>query len=152
MNTPIETVPADHLRLVGGLTTLVAVGLPVAAILTADARDVEVAPGAVDWIFVGLVASFTIATFAYLVPWILRGGPRRTARSAITLSASALVLASTFFWTMVPVAFGTAGSYLAWHERRLEDGTRPGRGLTVTATVLGTIAALGSVVAYVATS
>lgn len=152
MTTATPPTPFGNLRLVGALTAVVAIGLPVAAILTAGARDVEVAPGAIDWIFVGGVAAFTAGTFALLVPWCLRGGSRRQARSAISLSVTAVVLTSVAFWTMVPLALGVAGSYLGTVVRSQRRATGEPHRVPTTAIVLGALAALGSVAAYIATS
>ncbi|HVR33869.1 MAG TPA: hypothetical protein VMS74_14310 [Acidimicrobiia bacterium] len=140
--------------LVAALTFLIAVGLPVAAILTAGLRDVEVQPGAIDWILVAGVAVVTIATFALLVPWAQRD-PESTGRAAKTgfaLSASGLAVSVILFWTMVPVIFGSAGAWLGHTARERSKSGQRLRGLATAAIIIGAFAALGSVAAYIATS
>lgn len=54
------------------------------------------------------------------------------------------------FWTMVPVVFGLAGAWLGLLERQEARSARTGR--ATVAVVLGVLAAVSSVVMYVATS
>jgi hypothetical protein len=145
-----EASQSTRTRLVAVLTLLVAVGLPVAAILTAGVRDVEVQPGAVDWIFTAGVAVVTLATFGLLVPWSARH-TKRAARSGLALSIAALLLSVMFFWTMVPVIFGSAGAWLGYTARKTSEGVGRRTGLATTAIAIGTVAALGCVAAYIAT-
>lgn len=154
MNTLSEAIDTGRGRMVAGLTFLVAVGLPVAGILTADAREAEVSPGAGDWVFVALVAAATVATFARLVPWSLRGedGGKRRVKSGLTLSISALLLSIVLFWTMLPVIFGSAGAWLGYLTREdAKAGQRQAR-MATAAIIIGGLATLASVVGYVATS
>jgi MFS family permease len=146
-----EASQPTRTRLVAALTLLVAVGLPVAAILTAGIRDVEVQPGAIDWILVAGVALVTVATFGLLVPWAT-GHARRAATTGFALAATALLLTGLFFWTMVPVIFGSAGAWLGYTARTMPQGTGPRRGLATAAIAIGAVAVLGSVAAYVVTS
>lgn len=146
-----EASQPTRTRLVAALTLLVAVGLPVAAILTAGIRDVEVQPGAIDWIFVAGVALATVATFGLLVPWGMRHA-RRAATTGFALATIALLLAGVFFWTMVPVIFGSAGAWLGYTARTMPRGTGHRRGLATAAIAIGAVAVLGSVAAYVVTS
>lgn len=145
------TNPSSRTRLVAGLTFLVAVGMPIAAILTADIRDVEIQPGLTDWIFVAIVAVVALAVFGLLVPWASRT-PRRAGTSGLVLSLSALILSVMFFWTMAPVIFGSAGALLGHTARRANQSSGT-RGAAATAAILvGAFAALGSIAAYIATS
>jgi cytochrome bd-type quinol oxidase subunit 2 len=154
MNTLTEAIDTGRARLVAGLTFLVAVGLPVAGILTADAREAEVSPGAGDWVFVALVAVVTAATFALLVPWSLRGedGQNRRVKSGLTLSISAFLLSIVLFWTMLPVVFGSAGAWLGYLTREDANAGQRQTRMATAAIVIGGIATLASIVGYVATS
>lgn len=137
----------DRRRFVGALVLLLAMGLPIGAILTAGVRDVEVQPGLVDWIFVGLVAVVTVATFGLLVPWAERR--HKSATVALILSGVALALVPLAFWTMAPLILGAAGAQVAATSTGA-DGRR-GR-LATAAIVVGGMAALASVAGYIATS
>lgn len=154
MDKLTHTIETSRARLVAGLTVLVAVGLPVAGILTADARDVQVSPGVGDWIFVALVAVVAVATFGLLLPWSLRGQDRQTrvVKSGLTLSIIAFVLSFMFFWTMIPVIFGSAGAWLGYQERERAKGTGQPRRAATAVVVIGAIAAIASVAGTVATS
>lgn len=152
MNHAPEIPTQDRTRLVGVLTFLVAVGIPVAAILTADLRDVEVQPGLIDWIFVAGVAAVTIATFGALAFWLRRKPHARTDRVGLTFAVVAFLATPVTFWTMVPVIFGTAGVWLGYRavtRNRLEGRSSK---VAITTVVVGSLAALASVAMYVATS
>lgn len=152
MNHALEVPTQDRTGLVGILTFLTAVGIPVAAILTADTRDVEVQPGLIDWIFGAAVAAVTIVTFGALAFWLRRKPNARTGRAALTFAIVALLATPVTFWTMVPVIFGTAGAWLghgAVTQDRLEG--RSNR-VAITVVALGALAAIASVAMYIATS
>lgn len=152
MNHALETPTQDRTGFVGILTFLVAVGIPVAAILTADMRDVEVQPGLIDWIFVAGVAAATIATFGALGFWLSRKPHARTGGAALTFAIVAFLATPVTFWTMVPVIFGTAGGWLGYRavtQNRLEGRSNK---VAITAVALGALAALASVAMYIATS
>jgi len=150
-----ETDRSAQRRLVAAATILIAVGLPVTAILTADIRGVETQPGLIDWIFVATVAVVAVATFGILVPRAERSTPARPARSAtlgLALSLGALVLSVILFWTMIPLIFGSAGAWLGYLARgHARDAGHP-TGRATTAVVLGLVTVLWTVAAYVATS
>lgn len=152
MSHALQHPTRDRTALVGAMTATVAVGLPVAAILTADLRDVDVQPGLIDWVFVGGVAVLALATFGALTAWLRRRPAARTGGAGLALAVVALLATPVTFWTMVPVIFGTAGAWLGY--RAAVERRRQGRGAAVaaTATGLGALAALASVVMYVATS
>lgn len=151
IQTP-ELAKPTRIRPIAGLTFLIAVGLPVAAILTAGMRGADVPPGLVDWIFVAAVAVLTLATYGLLVPWASRATVRRAATTGLALSISALLLSAMFFWTMVPVIFGSAGAWLGHTARHAARGGRGHAGVPTSAMLVGALAALGSVAAYIATS
>ena len=144
-----QTGTFKHRKTVGLVTFLVAVGMPVVGILTADARGAEVSPGVGDWIFVGIVAAIALATFALLVPWALGGEGSRTA--GVALSAFAFVTSFVAFWTMVPLILGAAGALIGYETRQTSDSESKQR-FGLAATVLGVIAAVVSVAATIATS
>ncbi|MGI9585382.1 MAG: hypothetical protein ACR2N7_07300, partial [Acidimicrobiia bacterium] len=75
---PNATQTFGQARTVGIATFLLAVGIPIVGILTANARGAETAPGLGDWIFVGIVGLAAIGTFALLVPWALRNNGSKT--------------------------------------------------------------------------
>jgi len=148
--TELAHVPAVKQRKTIAIATFVlAVGIPIAGILTADARGAEVSPGLGDWIFVAIVGAVAAATFAFVVPWALKGNGSRT--GGLALSGFAFLASFVAFWTMVPLILGAAGALIGYETRNeAEGGTR--RGLGLAAMVLGTIAAVVSVVATIATS
>jgi hypothetical protein len=152
MNHALEVPTQDRTRLVGILTFLVAVGIPVAAILTADMRDVEVQPGLIDWLFVAGVAATTIVTYVALALWLRRKPHARTGGAGLAFAIVALLATPVTFWTMVPVIFGTAGGWLGY--RAVTQNRSEGRSSTVavTAVALGVLAALASVAMYIASS
>lgn len=152
MNHALEDPTQDRTGLVGLLTFLVAVGFPVAAILTADMRNVEVQPGLIDWIFVGAVATATVVTFGLLAFWLSRKPHARTGGAGLTFAIVALLATPVTFWTMVPVIFGTAGGWLGY--RALTQNKPEGRSnkIPTAAVALGALAALASVAMYIATS
>jgi hypothetical protein len=134
------------------LTFLVAVGLPIGGILTADMRDVAVRPGLIDWIFVAGVAVLSVLTFGLLLLW-LRGRPHANpARVGLVLSLVALAASIVAFWTMVPVVLGSAAAWLGvlGRDAATRSGTSPAK--ATVALVVGLVAAAGSVVMYVITS
>jgi hypothetical protein len=92
---PAQTVKLAHTKTAGIITFLLAVGIPIVGILTADARGAEVAPGPGDWVFVGIVGAIAIATFTLLVPWALRGKGSNTV--GIVVSVFAFVTAFVTF-------------------------------------------------------
>jgi hypothetical protein len=149
MNLVAET--RDRTGLVGLLTLLVAVGIPVAAILTAEARAVEIAPGLIDWIFVAGVATCTVITFGALTLWLQRNPRARTGRVGLGFGVVAFLATPVTFWTMVPVIFGTAGAWLGYRDisRHRADGRSKA---AIAAIVLGAVSVLASVAAYAATS
>jgi hypothetical protein len=147
-----ETKQPGRTGLVATLTFLAAVGLPAAAILTAGIRGTEVPPGVIDWIFIAAVAVLTIATFGLLVPWASHTSARRATTTGLTLSISALILSVLFFWTMVPVILGSAGAWLGYTARQARPGNQRRTGAATAAILVGALAALGSVAAYIATS
>lgn len=148
--TELRNVPADkHRRTITIATFVLAVGIPIAGILTADARGVEVSPGLGDWIFVAIIAAIAASTFAFLVPWVLKGDGSRT--GGLVLSGVAFVTSFVAFWTMVPLILGAAG-VLVGYETRLSTADGRRRGLGLAAMVLGTIATVVSVVGTIATS
>ena len=152
MNHALEDPTQDRTGLVAILTFLVAVGIPVAAILTADMRAVEVQPGLIDWIFVAGVAAVTIVTFGALAFWLRRKPHARTGGAGLTFAIIAFLATPVTFWTMVPVIFGTAGGWLGYRavtQNRLEGRSNK---VAITAVVLGALAALASVAMYIATS
>jgi len=138
-----------HTKTVGIVMFLVATGIPIVGILTADARGVETSPGLGDWIFVGIVAAIAAATFGLIVPWALRGEGSRTA--GVTLSAFAFVASFVAFWTMVPLILGAAGGLIGYETRQTSDRNSKQR-LGLAAMILGTIAVVVSVAATIATS
>lgn len=144
-----QTGTFKHRKTVGLATFLVAVGIPIVGILTADARGAEVSPGVGDWIFVGIVAAIALATFALLVPWALGGEGSRTA--GVALSAFAFVTSFVAFWTMVPPILGAAGALIGYETRQTSDSESKQR-FGLGAMVLGVIAAVVSVAATIATS
>jgi hypothetical protein len=150
MNHALENSTRDRTGLVGVLTFVVAVGIPIAAILTADMRDVEIQPGLIDWIFVAGVAAVAVVTFGALTLWVNRKSPARTGGAGLTFAIVALLATPVMFWTMVPVIFGTAGAWLGYLALGVTEG-RPNK-VAITATVLGALAALASVAMYIATS
>jgi hypothetical protein len=150
MNHALENSTRDRTGLVGVLTFVVAVGIPIAAILTADMRDVEIQPGLIDWIFVAGVAAVAVVTFGALTLWVNRKSPARTGGAGLTFAIVALLATPVMFWTMVPVIFGTAGAWLGYLALGATEG-RPNK-VAITATVLGALAALASVAMYIATS
>lgn len=152
MNHALDTRTQDRTGLVGILTFLVAVGLPVAAILTADRRDVEVQPGLIDWIFVAGVAAVTIVTFGALAFWLSRKPRAHTGGAGLTFAIVALLATPVTFWTMVPVIFGTAGGWLGYRDVTQNRLDAPSNKVAITAVALGALAALGSVTMYIATS
>ena len=150
-----DAYQSNGLLVVAGLTFLFAVGLPIAAILTAGAREVEIEPGAVDWIFVATIAVVTALVFGLLVPRALRDSAngKRMAKVGLSLSGIALIAVVAAFWTMIPVIFGTAGAYLGYEARQTTAGETTGRRWVPTAAmIIGGLAAIASVAAYVATS
>lgn len=152
MNHTLKTPTQDRTGLVGILTFLVAVGFPVAAILTADMRDVAVQPGLIDWIFVAGVAAATIVTFGALAFWLSRKPHARTGGAGVTFAIVAFLATPVTFWTMVPVIFGTAGGWLGYRDitqNRLEGRSAK---VAITAVALGALSALASVAMYIATS
>lgn len=152
MNRALEDPTQDRTGLVGILTFLVAVGIPMAAILTADMRDVEVQPGLIDWIFVAGVAAATIVTFGALAFWLSRKPHAPTGGAGLTFAIVAFLATPVTFWTMVPVIFGTAGGWLGYRavtQNRLEGRSNK---VAITAVALGALAALASVAMYIATS
>lgn len=152
MNHALGGPTPDRTRLVGILTFLVAVGIPVVAILTADMRDVDVQPGLIDWIFVGGVAATTIGTFGALATWLSRRPHARTDRAGLTFAIVAFLATPVTFWTMAPVIFGTAGGWLGYRavtRSRVEGGATT---VAISAVALGSLAALASVAMYIATS
>jgi len=152
MSYSLDTESRDRTGLVGVLTLLVAVGLPVAAILTAGLRDVTVEPGLIDWIFVGGVAVVTVLTFGALTVWLNRKPTARTGGVGLAFSVLATLAVPLTFWTMVPLILGTAGAWLGYravsHNRAAGRSTKA----ATTAVVLGALAALTSVAMYIATS
>jgi hypothetical protein len=126
--------------------------MPIAAILTAGARNVEVQPGAIDWIFVAGVAVTTALIFGLLVPWALRDSANasRMAKTGLSLSSIAMIVFPLLFWTMIPVISGAAGAWLGYEARQSDAEGR--KWIAVAAILLGGLAALASVAAYVATS
>ena len=136
------------LRPLGAVTFLVAVGLPIAAIATAGVRGAEIEPGPIDWALVALVALLALATFALLLPWAARAPGRATA-VGVTLSTVALVASFVFFWTMVPVIFGSAGAWLGYSATGAPGRSRAAGMISM---AMGALAAVASVVAYIATS
>lgn len=136
------------LRPLGVITFLIAVGLPIAAIATAGVRGAEIDPGLIDWALVGVVAVMALTTFALLLPWAAMARGRATI-VGVTLSTVALLASFVFFWTMVPVIFGTAGAWLGYSAMGAPG--RP-RAAGLVSMVLGALAAVASVVAYIATS
>ncbi len=143
-----DATTTNHIRSVGILTFLVAVGLPIVGILTADLRGAEVAPGVGDWVFVGVVGLIAIATFTLLVPPLVRRG-----RPAAGLVVSVIAFVTSFvaFWTMVPLILGGAGALVGYQTGRGEADTSR-RVVATAAVVLGAIAVIGSVAATIATS
>jgi hypothetical protein len=152
MNHALEDPAQDRTGLVGILTFLVAVGIPMAAILTADMRDVEVQPGLIDWIFVVAVAAATVVTFGALAFWLSRQPHARTGGAGLTFAIVAFLATPVTFWTMVPVIFGAAGAWLGY--RAVTQNRLAGRSnkVAITAVALGALAALASVAMYIATS
>lgn len=153
MNHALEESPTrDRTGLVGLLTFIVAVGIPIAAILTADMRDVEVEPGLIDWIFVAGVAAVTVVMFVSLVLWLNRQPHARTGGLGLTFAIVAFLATPVTFWTMVPVIFGTAGAWLGY--RAFTQNKKEGRSnkIAITAIALGTLSTLASVAIYIATS
>lgn len=144
-----QTGTFGHTKTVGLITFLVAVGIPIIGILTADARGAEVSPGVGDWVFVGIVAAIALATFALLVPWALGGDGSRTA--GVALSVFAFVTAFVAFWTMVPLVLGAAGAFIGYETRQTSESKSRQR-LGLAATVLGVIAVVVSIAATIATS
>jgi hypothetical protein len=144
-------VAANHSRKrqVGASTFIVAVGLPIAAILTAEHRDVEIMPSLIDWIFVAGVAVTTIAVFGLLVPWALRRPNVATAALTLSVTAAALLVV---FWTMLPLILGTAGAWLGLVARDTPDHLGPRSRQATAAIALGALAAILSIAGYVATS
>lgn len=132
---------------VGAITLLVAAGLPIAAIMTANVRGVEVQPGLIDWVLVAGIALTAVATFLLLLPWAARTSGRATG-VGLVLSVVALLSSFFFFWTMVPVIFGTAGAWLGYSVKGIQGRSkRP----ALLAVAMGALAAVASVVAYIAT-
>lgn len=154
MNHALEESPmrGDRTRLVGLLTFIVAVGIPIAAILTADMRDVEVQPGLIDWIFVAGVAAVTVGTFSALVLWLSHKPAARTSRVGLTFAIVAFLATPVTFWTMVPVIFGTAGAWLGYRALTQNKNEDLPNKVAITAIALGALAALASVAMYIATS
>ena len=152
MSYSVDTESRDRTGLVGVLTLLVAVGLPVAAILTAGVRDVEVEPGLIDWVFVGGVAVVTVLTFGALTLWLNRKPNARTGGVGLAFSVLAILAVPVTFWTMVPLILGTAGAWLGY--RGVGQNRAAGRSTraATTAVVLGALAALASIAMYIATS
>ncbi len=149
MNAQVTDPATDSSnRRVGGATLLIAVGLPVAAILTAGMRQVEVQPGLIDWLFVAAVALVTIATFGVLVPRVQLRPPARAVRTALVMTVLALVLTPFAFWTMVPLILGSAGAWIAHTVTADRGRTR----LASAAIMLGVLAGVLSVAGYIATS
>ena len=91
----------------------------------------------------------TIATFALLVPWARRRP--HIYRIALTLSISALVLCVAF-WTMLPVILGSAGVLLGMLGRDVSYSSGHGSRQAQAAVVIGALAVLASLAAYVVTS
>ncbi len=152
MNHALEQPAHNRTGLAGILTLLVAVGIPVAAILTADMRDVEVQPGLIDWLFVAAVAAATIITFGALTFWLSRKPRAHTGGAGLTFAIVAVLATPVTFWTMAPVIFGTAGGWLGYRavtQNRLEGRSNK---VAITAVALGALAALASVAMYIATS
>ncbi len=152
MNHSLEYPTSDRTGFVGILTLVVAVGIPIVAILTADMRDVQVQPGLIDWIFVAGVAAVAVATFSALVLWLSRKPHAGTTGVGLTFAIVAFLATPVTFWTMVPVIFGTAGAWLgyrAFTQNKIEG--RPNK-VALTAIALGALAALASVAMYIATS
>jgi len=144
-----RTASFRHRRIVGVITFLVATGVPIAGILSADARGAEVSPGLGDWIFVGIVAAISAATFGLLVPWALDRKGSRTA--GVALSGFAFLASFVAFWTMVPLILGAAGALIGYETRQSsEDGSK--RMLGLAAMILGVIAAVVSIAGTIATS
>ena len=146
---PNETVTSAQARTAGIATFLLAVGMPIIGILTANARGAETAPGLGDWVFVGIVGLAAIGTFTLLVPWALRDNGSRTGG----LIVSTIGFATSFiaFWTMLPLILGAAGAFIGY--KTLHDGAAGSRrGMAVAAIALGLIAMVVSVAATIATS
>jgi hypothetical protein len=147
-----QTTRLNRTALVGALTFLVAVGLPIGGILTADMRDVAVRPGLIDWIFVAGVAVLCVLTFSLLLLW-LRGRPQANpARVGLVLSLVALAASIVAFWTMVPVVLGSAAAWIGVLGRDAATRSGTSAATATVALVVGVVAAVGSVVMYVVTS
>jgi hypothetical protein len=142
----------ERTALVGAVTFAVAVGLPVTGILTAGVRDVDVEPGLIDWIFVAAVATVTLVTFGALGLWLRRRPRANTAAVGLALGVVAAAASVVAFWTMVPVVLGSAAAWLGLLGHRTAAGSRTPSVIAIGAVALGALAALGSVVMYVATS
>ncbi|HEX5533666.1 MAG TPA: hypothetical protein VFX33_07995 [Actinomycetales bacterium] len=142
----------NRTALVGALTFLVAAGLPVTGILTADMRDVAVRPGLIDWIFVSGVAVLSVLTFGLLVRWLRRRPHANPARVGLVLSLIAMAASIVAFWTMVPVVLGSAAAWLGVLGRDAATRSRTSAAEATIALVVGVVAAVGSAVMYVVTS
>jgi hypothetical protein len=130
--------------IVGAITFVVAVGFPLIGILTAEAREVEVMPGTVDYVFVALIALVTLLIFGLVVP---RGIQGNTGRTGLILSILAVVTVVAF-WTMLPIILGAAGALLGYEARSGTGSTEPGSRMPMIAIVLGALAVVATLIIY----
>jgi succinate dehydrogenase hydrophobic anchor subunit len=146
---PVQATKPRQIRTAGFVTFLLAVGIPIVGIVTADVRGAEVAPGLGDWIFVGIVGAVAIGTSTIFVPWALRGNRSKTA--GIVVSGFAFATSFVAFWTMIPLILGAAGALIGYETTQDDDaGSRPV--VSLASIVLGVIAVVVSVAATIATS
>jgi len=85
----------------------------------------------------------TVGVYGFLLPRKLEhaGAPS----AALTLSIIAAVLLFPAFWSGLPLVLGAAGAVLGYAGRNAADGARR----SVTAVVLGLLAALGYITIYI---
>lgn len=145
---PHAAATGDANRRAAGWVLLIAAGLPVAGILTAGLRQVEVRPGLIDWLFVAAIVVVTAATFGLLVPRLQRLDRPRALGVALGMALVALALLPVAFWTMLPLILGSAA---AWTAHTISQGGRR-TGLAWAVIVTGGVAAALSVIGYVVSS
>ncbi|WP_062298070.1 hypothetical protein [Demequina maris] len=99
------------------VVTATAVAMPVLSVATVGIRGLDRDPWVETALIIAAIGAVALVAMTALVPWALRGGPRRAHAVAWTALAVGVVVSPFFFWTMLPVIAGGVAATIGWVRR-----------------------------------